>query len=318
MHNPLLASESVIPDGEQSIARQKFAIGLSLAVGLLMLAGKWYAYTITGSAAIFSDAAESVIHVVAVAFAAFSLWLSLKPADTSHPYGHEKISYFSAGMEGMMIVLAAFYIIYEAIQKWQGGLYLENLGTGILYTAAATTINAALGGYLVWQGKKHKSLILIANGKHVLTDSWTSFGVIVGLLLVIWTGWLPFDPILAILVAINILWSGGKLLRQSVGGLMDEGDPELERQLRYVLDAETQKRGLWYHELRHRHSGTSLWVEVHLLFPKGSLIEDAHWKATEIEAVVKKSFPIPVNITTHLEPREEHDEIHQKLKAARE
>jgi cation diffusion facilitator family transporter len=318
MHNPLLQQEVLSPNGGNSIARQKFAISLSLIIGFLMLAGKSYAYAITNSAAIFSDAAESVIHVLAVAFAAFSLWLSLKPADSSHPYGHEKISYFSAGMEGMMIVIAAFYIIYEATMKWLGGLQIQNLSTGTLYTAAATTINAFLGGYLVWQGKKTKSLILVANGKHVLTDSWTSFGVIVGLLLTIWTGWLPFDPILAILVAINILWSGGKLIRQSVGGLMDEGDPEVERQLRRSLDEETQKRGLWYHELRHRQSGSSLWVEVHLLFPKGSSIEDAHWKATEIEVAVRNAFSLPVNITTHLEPREAHDEIHQKLKAARE
>ena len=318
MHNPLLEPGIPSHHNGSSVSQQKFAIGLSLGVGFLMLAGKTYAYTITGSAAILSDAAESVVHVVAVGFAAFSLWLSLKPADTSHPYGHEKIGYFSAGMEGMMIVLAAMYILYEAIIKWLGGLQLQNLSTGVLYTAAATAINAALGGYLIWQGKRHKSIILIANGKHVLTDSWTSFGVIVGLLLTIWTGWLPFDPILAILVAFNILWSGGKLLRQSVGGLMDEGDPELERQLRAVLDAETQKRGLWYHELRYRQSGTTLWVETHLLFSHGELIEDAHRKATEIEAAVKRGFSLPVHIITHLEPREGHDEIHQKIKAARE
>ncbi|HXG38102.1 MAG TPA: cation diffusion facilitator family transporter [Bacteroidota bacterium] len=318
MHNPLVQQEVASSNGNGSIAQQKLAISLSLAVGFLMLAGKSYAYAITNSAAIFSDAAESVIHVFAVAFAAFSLWLSIKPADVNHPYGHEKISYFSAGMEGMMIVLAAFYIIYEAIMKWLGGLAIQNLGTGTLYTAAATTINAFLGGYLVWQGKRSKSLILVANGKHVLTDSWTSFGVIVGLLLTIWTGWLPFDPILAILVALNILWSGGKLIRQSVGGLMDEGDPEIERQLRRALDEETQKRGLWYHELRHRHSGSSIWVEVHLLFPKGSLIEEAHWKATEVEAAVKNRFSLPIHILTHLEPREEHDEIHQQLKSAKE
>ncbi|HEX9828676.1 MAG TPA: cation diffusion facilitator family transporter, partial [Bacteroidota bacterium] len=189
MHNPLIEPGIPSHHNGSSVSQQKFAIALSLVVGFLMLAGKTYAYAITGSAAILSDAAESVVHVVAVGFAAFSLWLSLKPADTSHPYGHEKIGYFSAGMEGMMIVLAAMYILYEAIMKWLGGLQLQNLGTGVLYTAAATAINAALGGYLIWQGKRHKSIILIANGKHVLTDSWTSFGVIVGLLLTIWTGW---------------------------------------------------------------------------------------------------------------------------------
>jgi len=299
-------------------SQQVFAIRLSLAVGFLMLAGKTFAYTITGSVAILSDAAESVVHVIAVGFAAFSLWLSLKPADHSHLYGHEKIGFFSAGMEGMMIVIAAFYIIYTSIAKWMTGLQLQNLETGALVTAAAAVVNAFLGWYLVRQGRRSRSLVLVANGKHVLTDSWTSFAVIVGLLMVMWTGWLPFDPIIAIAAAINILWSGGRLIRQSVGGLMDEADPVFERQLRQALDLETQKRGLWYHEVRYRHSGTSMWVEFHLLFPRGSFIEEAHWKATEIEAALKEALPVSLNIITHLEPREEHDQTHVHLKSPKE
>jgi cation diffusion facilitator family transporter len=300
---------------EESRSQQTFAIRLSLAVGFLMLIGKGYAYLITGSAAILSDAAESVVHVVAVSFAAFSLWVSMRPADESHPYGHEKVGYFSAGTEGAMIVIAAFYIIYAAIHKWLHGLELQNLGEGTLFTTAATLINAALGGYLVWQGKKHKSIILVANGKHVLTDSWTSLGVIVGLILVMVTGWLPFDPILAILVALNILWSGGKLIRQSVGGLMDERDPKTEQILRRALNEETKKRGLDYHQFRSRNTGTSVWVDVHLLFPRGTTIESAHWQATEIEGVIKSRISVPIVFTTHLEPVELHDETHQALKS---
>jgi cation diffusion facilitator family transporter len=303
---------------EASRAQQRFAIRLSFVIGFLMLFGKSYAYIITGSAAILSDAAESVVHVVAVSFAAFSLWLSMQPADEGHPYGHEKIGYFSAGIEGAMIVIAAIYIIYVSIQKWMSGLVLENLGEGTLFTTAATLINAALGGYLVWQGKKHKSLILIANGKHVLTDSWTSLGVIIGLILVMWTGWLPFDPIMAILVALNILWSGGKLIRQSVGGLMDEKDPAIEGQLKEVLDDETRKRGLTYHEFRYRNTGTSLWADVHLLFPRNATIQDAHWQATEIEGAVKLRMAVPITLTTHLEPADHHDEVHQTLKSAKD
>jgi len=302
------------PKSKSAISQQQFAIRLSLAIGFVMLAGKMYAYIITNSAAILSDAAESVVHVIAVAFAAFSLWLSIQPADKSHTYGHDKISFFSAGVEGMLIVVAAIYIIYEAVAKWITGLHLENLGTGTLYVAAAGLINGGLGFYLVRKGKQHKSLILVANGKHVLTDSWTSAGVIAGLLLVLWTGWLLFDPILAILVALNILWSGGKLMRQSVGGLMDEGDPELDRQVRTVLEAETGKRGLQYHQLRHRYSGTGVWVEVHLLFPNDTSIENAHWQATEIEAAIKSNLNFPVTVTTHLEPLEQHEEVHRTLK----
>lgn len=303
---------------EESRAQQRFAIRLSFMIGILMLIGKGYAYLITGSAAILSDAAESVVHVVAVSFAAFSLWLSMQPPDDSHPYGHEKISFFSAGIEGTMIIIAAVYIVYVSIEKWIHGLQLERLGEGTLFTTAATLINAALGGFLVWQGKRHKSIILVANGKHVLTDSWTSLGVIVGLILVMWTGWLPFDPILAILVALNILWSGGKLIRQSVGGLMDERDPVVEGQLKKALDEETQKRGLVYHEFRCRNTGTSLWVDLHLLFPKDTTIETAHWRATEIEGSVRLRMALPITFTTHLEPTEQHDETHQTLKSAKD
>ncbi len=313
MENPLLKDGS--SRTPESIRKQLFAIRLSLTVGLFMLAGKSYAAYITGSAAILSDAAESVVHIFAVGFAAFSMQVSLRPPDPSHPYGHDKITFFSAGVEGTMIVLAAVYIIYESVMKWMAGLELRNLDLGILYVAAAGTINAALGGFLVWRGKRERSLILIANGKHVLTDSWTSLGVIIGLGLMIWTGWLPFDPILAIIVALNILWSGGRLIRLSVGGLMDEGDPEVEQRLRNVLDTETERRGLWYHELRYRHTGASLWIEVHLLFPKKTLIEDAHWKATQIEEALRHALPGTVQITTHLEPREEHDKIHVHVKA---
>lgn len=276
-----------------------------------MLVGKTYAYHITGSAAILSDAAESVVHVVAVAFAAYSMWLSHQPADESHPYGHEKIGFFSAGIEGGMIALAAIFIIYESVRRWVAGLHLENLETGTLFVVAATLINAALGGFLVWQGKRHRSLILVANGKHVLTDSWTSFGVIVGLVLVMVTGWLPFDPICGILVATNILWTGGRLIRQSVGGLMDEGDPRLERLLRETIGRETGTRGLAYHALRYRGSGTSVWVDFHLLFPRGVSVEDAHAQATEIETALQSVLDVPAHVTTHIEPAEAHDVVHR-------
>jgi cation diffusion facilitator family transporter len=296
------------------IKQLRFAMRLSLAVGVVMLLAKSYAYFITGSAAILSDAAESIVHVAAVAFAAFSLWLSLRPADRSHTYGHDKISFFSAGVEGMLIVLAAVYILYEAISKWITGLELHNLGRGVLWVAGAALINLGLGLYLVRQGRRHRSLILVANGKHVLTDSWTSAGVIAGLVLVAQTGWLPFDPILAILVAANILWSGGKLVRESVRGLMDEGDPELHRQLIDLLDRETRRRGLQYHELRHRNSGVRVWIDLHLLFPADRPIERAHREATEIEAAIAEELPMPATVTTHLEPLERHEEAHQELK----
>jgi cation diffusion facilitator family transporter len=202
-----------------------FAMRLSLVVGLLMLAGKTTAYFITGSSAILPDAAESVVHVVAVAFAAFSLRLSEKPAAPNFLYGYERISFFSAGFEGAMIVLAAIAIIVTAIQKWLAGLQLENLGVGTLLLLAAGVLNAGLGWYLIKTGRRAHSLILEADGKHVLTDSWTSFGVIGGLMPVILTRWKSFDPLVAIAVALNILWSGGHLIWRSAQGLLDYSDP---------------------------------------------------------------------------------------------
>ncbi len=290
--------------------QQLFAIRLSLAVGILMLIGKWYAFSITNSAAILSDAAESVVHIIAVAFAAYSMWLLYQPADSSHPYGHDKVSFFSAGIEGMLIIFAAGFIIFESVNKLVFGITLENLDVGTYYIFGASVINLGLGGFLVWRGKKSNSLILIANGKHVLTDSWTSFGVVAGLLLTIWSGWLPFDPIIAIIVAANILWSGGKLVRQSIGGLMDEANPEIEKKIQEVLLVETQRRNLHYHELRCRNTGNSIWTEFHLLFPKGTLLEDAHHHSTAIELLIKQTFTIPTHIVAHLEPIEDHDEVH--------
>lgn len=295
---------------ESEIRRLRMAMGLSLSVGFGMLALKVFAYMVTGSVAIFSDASESVVHVVAVSFAAYSLSLSLKPADRSHLYGHDKIAFFSAGFEGAMIILAAIYIIYLSADKLRHGLEIQNLGKGTLLTLVAALINSALGGYLVWVGKKHGSLVLEANGKHVLTDSWTSFGVVAGLGLALATGWMPLDPLVAILVAANILWTGGKLLRRSVGGLMDEGDPEIEARIFRVLTEATADAGIKFHCLRHRHTGSRTWVEVHLLFPQDTKLSAAHRMATEVEDRVRQEFGLRAEVLTHLETLEDHEQVH--------
>ena len=291
------------------------AMRLSLGVGLAMLAMKLYAWFITGSSAIFSDAAESVVHNLAVGFALYSQWYSNKPSDRSHLYGHEKIGYFSAGFEGTMIILAALFIIVDAGHKWYTGLTVNNLDAGLWFTIAAVVINGALGAFLVWRGKRHHSIILEANGHHVLTDSWTSLGVVAGLLLVKYTHWLPFDPLCAIAVAINIIWTGVGLLRRSVAGLMDEADPELDRAARAALDRETRARGVEYHELRHRRAGPVTWMEVHLLFPDATPLQQAHRVATEIEQAVGGTLGPDVRVTTHLEPREDHARVHEAERA---
>lgn len=287
-----------------------FAMRLSLLFGVVMLAGKTTAYFITGSSAILADAAESVVHIVAVAFAAFSLRLSTRPAAPKFLYGYERISFFSAGFEGAMIVLAAIAIIVTAIQKWLAGLQLENLGVGTLLLLGAGVLNAFLGWYLISTGRRAHSLILEANGKHVLTDSWTSFGVVAGLVLVILTRWKPFDPLLAIAVALNILWSGGHLIWRSAQGLLDYSDPNAGHQIREKLDAICSELGVNYHGVRFRTTGYRHLIEVHLLFPRDTPVGDAHKLATIVEERLPAELAMPAEVITHLESEEDHEEVH--------
>ena len=291
---------------------QRFAMRLSLVVGVVMMVGKVAAYVLTGSAAILSDAAESVIHVVAVAFAAFSLWLSSRPANDKFLYGYERITFFSAGFEGAMIVLAAIAIIYAAIHKWLTGLRLEHLGLGTLFVLAAAVVNLALGWYLVRTGRRTHSLILEADGKHVLTDSWTSFGVVGGLCLVLVTKWKPFDPLVAIAVASNIVWSGGHLIWRSATGLLDYSDPEVGRKLRQRLDELCHELGVHYHGVRFRTTGNRVLVEVHLLFPHGTPVGEAHGVATQLEERLPEGLDIPTEVITHLESLEDHESVHRE------
>lgn len=283
---------------------------ISLSVGIVMLVMKCYAYAVTGSSAIFSDAAESVVHNVAVGFALFSLWYSSQPADRNHPYGHDKIDFFSAGFEGALIVLVAVYIVYAAITRWMHGIAADNLGVGLWLTIAAFLINCVLGGFLVARGRKMNSLVVEANGRHVLTDSWTSLGVIIGLLLTWLTGWKPFDPISAIAVALGILWSGVSLMRRAFRGLMDEADPMVDRVIHEVLTTEVGKYGAQFHAAKHRRAGRHIWVEVHLLFPDETPIWLAHAQATEIEKAIEARLGPGANASAHLEPAHDHARVH--------
>jgi cation diffusion facilitator family transporter len=292
------------------------AMRLSLAVGFLMLVLKVGTYLLTGSAAILGDAAESIVHVAAVMFASYSLVLRHKPADDDHPYGHSKIAFFSAGIEGALIVVAALFIIVESTRRWIQHLPPAHLDQGLLLTALTIVINAALGLYLIRTGRKSASLILEANGKHVLTDVWTSLGALIGLALVVLTGWHGWDPLCGLLMAANIIWTGYGLMRQSVGGLMDTADPQLNAALDAALRRETEIHGLQFHALRHRDAGEMHYVEVHLLFDDDIMLRDAHRIATEIEQAVEASVDRPVLITTHLECQGDHDELHQHGEAS--
>ena len=297
---------------QQELHAAQFAMRLSLAVGVLMLLGKTAAYYITGSAAILSDFAESVVHVIAVAFAAFSLRLSTKPAAPTFLYGFERITFFSAGFEGAMIVVAAVFILVEAAKKWLAGLPLEHLGSGTLLLLGAGLLNAWLGWYLLPVGKRSHSLILEADGKHVLTDSLTSFGVVAGLGLVMLTGWKPFDPLVAVAVAANILWSGGRLAWRSAVGLLDYSDPGTGKQIREKLDAICNELGLQYHGVRYRATGYRQIIEVHLLFPHATAVGEAHRLATMLEERLPVELARPAEVVTHLESLEDHADVHSR------
>ena len=313
MSDPFSAALPNVPAAtrdQEELRAARLAMRLSLAVGVLMLAGKTTAYFMTGSAAILSDFAESVVHVIAVAFAAFSLRLSTKPAGPTFLYGYERISFFSAGFEGAMIVVAAIWILVEAIAKWMAGLRLEHLGAGTLLLLAAGALNAWLGWYLLRVGRRSHSLILEADGKHVLTDCFTSFGVVAGLGLVLLTGWKPFDPLVAIAIAINILWSGGRLAWRSAVGLLDYSDPDTGTQIREKLDAICNELSLHYHGVRYRTTGYRQIIEVHLLFPLATPVGEAHRLATMLEERLPVELGKPAEVITHLESLEDHEHVH--------
>jgi len=301
---------SLVQRDQQELRAAQFAMRLSLAVGVLMLLGKTTAYYVTGSAAILSDFAESVVHVIAVAFAAFSLRLSTRPAGPQFLYGYERIAFFSAGFEGAMIIVAAVWILVEAIEKWLAGLPLQHLGSGTLLLLTAGLLNLWLGWYLLRVGRRSHSLILEADGKHVLTDSFTSFGVVAGLLLVMLTGWKPFDPLIAIAVALNILWSGGRLAWRSAVGLLDYSDPVIGKQIREKLDVICDELAIHYHGVRYRTTGYRQIIEVHLLFPQGTAVGEAHRLATVLEERLSRELATPAEVITHLESLEDHEDVH--------
>jgi len=287
------------------------AMSASLLVAVLMLIGKFWAFYVTGSTAILSDAAESVIHIIATGLAAFSLWYAAIPADGNHPYGHGKIAYFSAGFEGALILVAGITVITLGFEGLAYGVELRQLDIGLAITAFLALVNLILGAFLIYAGKKSNQLILIANGNHVLTDMWTSGGVVVGVGLVYLTGITWLDPLMAVVVGGNILISALFLMRRAVKGLLDEADAahtdSLLECLTKAVDQETIKG---FHQLRHRATDSVMWIEVHFLLPDEMNNAEAHERATLVENDIKALFKdYMVQITSHIEP-ESHDHAH--------
>jgi cation diffusion facilitator family transporter len=298
------------PDCSGKSTTAERAIGLSLAAGVGQLLIKVTALLVTGSAAVFADAAESAVHLIAVSFAFFSFRVSRRPPDQDHPYGHGKIGFFSAGVEGGVIFLAALYILGESIRRILVGPTVEEIGWGIGLILLTVAINGVLGWWLIRTGHREHHLILVANGWHVLTDAWTSVGVVVGLVLTATTGWVYWDPVCAILVAVHILRTGSKLIHLGFTGLMDQTSPADLRLARDILQRELLDTGVYYHALRLRNLGDRLAIDLHLLFDDQMCIREAHDFATRIERSLSIGFAPPAAVMTHLEPRRDHGRIH--------
>ena len=276
---------------ENNYKLKRNAALLSLFIGIGMFLAKVSAYLITGSSAIFSDAAESVVHVLATSIALYSIIYSNKPPDKSHLYGHGKVEYFSAGIEGLLIIIAALTIFYSSGKDLITGFQPSQLDVGTWIVGFAGVVNLFLGFYLIRKGKETNSLTLIADGKHVLTDSYTSIGVVIGLVLVLITGNYLLDPLIAIVVAINIVVTGYKLIRESIGGLMNETDRET---LDTIVDKLSEmKEDYWIdiHNLKFWKSSDRIFVDMHLSLPHFFTIKQSHLEAEKITENLNKSFP---------------------------
>lgn len=275
---------------------------LSIAAAIVTILLKFYAYHVTGSMGFMSDALESFVNLFAAVFGLIMLHISQRPADEGHEYGHGKAEYFSSATEGALILIAAFSIIWSAIPRIIEPKPLENLNTGLLFSLLASAVNLAVGLILISNGKKKKSLLVEADGRHLMTDVWTSVGVIAGIVIVKFTGWLIIDPIIAILVAINIIYTGYKLISRSASGLMDAAIPgEDTRKIMAYLDS-LKEQEIDYHSLMTRMAGQRKFISLHLLVPGEWSVKQGHDWADQVEETIIGLFDEPVTVSTHIEP----------------
>jgi cation diffusion facilitator family transporter len=277
---------------------------LSIAAALVTILLKGWAWQLTGSIGLLSDALESFVNLAGAIMALAMLSLAALPADDNHAHGHGKAEYFSSAFEGFLILVAAVSIAYTAIERLLNPQPIEAVGIGLAVSVIASVINLVTSRILMEVGRKYKSITLEADARHLLTDVWTSVGVIIGVGLVWLTGWLWLDPVIAILVAVNIVWTGWQLLQRSAAGLMDVSIPEEElKAIESVLDGYRQQ-GLAFHALRTRQAGTRAFVTLHVLVPGAWTVQQGHDWSEQIEVDIRKAIP-HAHITTHLEPKED-------------
>ncbi|GGL70023.1 cation diffusion facilitator family transporter [Wenxinia marina] len=287
----------------------RLAVG-SIVVGVVVLGIKLLAWWLTGSVAMFSDALESIVNVATAVAALIAIRIAARPADASHPYGHDKAEFFSAVLEGVMIIIAALLILREAVHGVLNPVALDLPVEGLLVNGLATVINAVWAWILVTRGRARQSPALVADGRHLFTDVVTSAGVIVGLLLATVTGWWILDSLMAAAVAVNILWSGSRVVKESLSGLMDEAVPQATLETVRSVIATEAGGAMEAHDLRTRHAGSSTFIDFHLVVPGETTVFDAHEICDRIEAALREAVPGAM-ITIHVEP--EHKQKHSGI-----
>ena len=277
---------------------------LSIAAAIVTIAMKATAWKLTGSVGLLSDAAESVVNLAAALIALWALTVAERPPSPTHDWGYSKAEYFSSGAEGFLILAAAAGIAIAAFERWRDPRPIQDPWTGIAVSAAASAINGGVAAALFRAGTRLRSITLRADAHHLMTDVWTSVGVILGIALVAVTGWQRLDPIIAFAVAVNIVWTGWKLVRETSLGLLDTALPEQERGLVMTALVPFQEEGILFHAIRSRVAGRRRFVTMHVLAPGGWTIQRGHDLCEQIEAAVREALP-GAHVFTHLEPRED-------------
>lgn len=269
------------------------------------MALKAEAWWLTGSVGLLSDAAESLVNLLAALVALLMLSFAARPADESHPFGHGKAEYFASGFEGALILVAAGGIVWAAWERWQHLQPLAELGPGMLISAAAGLLNLATALVLLRAGRKHGSITLEADARHLLSDVWTTVAILLALAGIRWTGWLILDPVIAALAAVQIVWSGISLIRRSISGLLDAAIPQEEiKKIERILDGYCSE-GVGFHDLRTRQSGVHRLLTLHVLVPGRTTVQQGHDLLERIEAEIRQQLQ-NITIVTHMEPLEDH------------
>lgn len=291
-----------MPDRLARISTEKLA-AFGIVAGVLVLALKFLAWYVTGSVALYSDALESLVNVATAIAAYAAVRYGALPADANHPYGHGKAEYFSVVLEGVFIVIAAVSIFRAAWVSYLAPAEIATPALGLSITIVASLINAAWGYVLVSEGRRRRSPALNADGVHLYTDVATSFGVVVGLVLALVTGWLVLDALLAAVVAVNILWAGWRVIRLSISGLMDEAVPQETLDCIRALISENAVGAIEAHDLRTRHAGRMTFIEFHLVVPGAMAVSVSHDICDRIERALRAEVK-DASITIHVEPEE--------------